>query len=118
MARCAAVVLLVVLASAAVADEQIDEATGLFVAPGWELVRAHCGGCHSHQLVTSQRADRKTWLEIIRWMQATQNLWQFDAATETSILDYLAANYPPRPNRRRAPIPPTLMPPAATERLD
>jgi mono/diheme cytochrome c family protein len=96
------------------AAQQTDRATGLNLGPGWELVRAHCGGCHSHRLVTNQRADRQTWLDIIRWMQATQNLWQFDAATETAILDYLAANYPPQPNRRRAPIPPTLMPPPAT----
>jgi hypothetical protein len=109
MGRCGAL-LLMMLGSVAVAEEPVDEATGLRVAPGWELVRAHCGGCHSHKLVTSQHADRQTWLDIIRWMQTTQNLWQFDAATENSILDYLAANYPPQPNRRRAPIPPTLMP--------
>lgn len=90
--------------------QDVDATTGLKKAPGWELVRIHCGGCHSHKLVTGQRADRQTWLDIIRWMQATQNLWQFDAATEAGILDYLAANYPPQPNRRRAPIPPSLMP--------
>ncbi len=92
---------------------EIDAQTGLVKADGWLQVRAHCGGCHSHRLVTSQRADRGTWLEIIRWMQATQNLWQFDPATEEAILDYLAANYPPQPGRRRAPIPPWLMPPGA-----
>lgn len=100
---------LILLAMTAVAE--VDETTGLTVAPGWELVRIHCGGCHSHKLVTGQRADRQTWLDIIRWMQATQNLWQFDAQTEAGILDYLAQNYPPQPNRRRAPIPPSLMPP-------
>ncbi len=90
----------------------IDEATGLVRAEGWELVRAHCGGCHSHALVTRQRGDRDTWLRMIRWMQATQNLWQFDPAVEAQILDYLAANYPPQADRRRAPIPPWLMPPS------
>ena len=90
----------------------IDESSGLIKSQGWEQVQANCGGCHSHALVTSQRADRQTWLDIIRWMQATQNLWQFPAETEAQILDYLAANYPPRENRRRAPIPPSLMPPA------
>lgn len=90
--------------------QNVDEKTGLIIGDGWELVRIHCGGCHSHALVAAQRADRQTWLDLIRWMQATQNLWQFDAATETGILDYLAANYPPQPNRRRAPIPPSLMP--------
>lgn len=87
-----------------------DAASGLIKNPGWELVRAHCGGCHSHAVITQQRADRQTWLNIIRWMQATQNLWQFPADTESQILDYLAASYPLQPNRRRAPIPVSLMP--------
>ncbi len=102
--------LLAVIANPASAAELVDEQTGLIVDSGWELVRAHCGGCHSHKIVTSQKADRQTWLDMIRWMQATQNLWQFDSATEAGILDYLAKNYPPQANRRRAPIPPSLMP--------
>jgi len=89
---------------------EIDVATGLIKNPGWELVRANCGGCHSHALVTGQRADRQTWLDMIRWMQNTQNLWQFPPDIEAQILDYLASSYPPQPNRRRAPIPPSLMP--------
>ncbi len=104
------VALLICLLARLAAGESVDAATGLAIKPGWELVRAHCGGCHSHKLVTSQRADRQTWLDIIRWMQATQNLWQFDQQTEAQILAYLADNYPPQPNRRRAPIPPSLMP--------
>lgn len=102
----------IVLLAGPVAADDIDEATGLATGPGWELVRAHCGGCHSYKLVTAQRADRQTWLDTIRWMQATQNLWEFDAATENRILDYLAEYYPPQPARRRAPIPLSLMPPA------
>jgi hypothetical protein len=47
---------------------------------------------------------------MIRWMQASQNLWQFQPEIEEQILDYLATNYPPRTNRRRAPIPASLMP--------
>lgn len=109
-----ALVLLLVVAPPTVAANPLDERTGLVKDDGWELVRAHCGGCHSHKIVTAQRADRQTWLDIIRWMQATQNLWQFDTATESGILDYLAKNYPPQSNRRRAPIPPSLMPASAT----
>lgn len=105
----AAILLMCLLPPGAIGADT-DAATGLIRNPGWELVRAHCGGCHSHALVTQQRADRRTWLNMIRWMQATQNLWQFPAATEAQILDYLAENYPPQPNRRRAPIPPSLMP--------
>lgn len=92
---------------------EFDAASGLIKAPGWEIVRANCGGCHSHALVIQQRADRQTWLDMIRWMQASQNLWQFPPDTEAQILDYLAANYSPQPNRRRAPIPPSLMPRAS-----
>lgn len=102
--------LLALIATPASAAEILDEQTGLIVDSGWEMVRAHCGGCHSHKIITSQRADRQTWLDIIRWMQATQNLWQFDPATEAGILDYLAKNYSPQAHRRRAPIPPNLMP--------
>ena len=92
---------------------EFDAASGLIKAPGWEIVRANCGGCHSHALVIQQRADRQTWLDMIRWMQASQNLWQFPPDTEAQILDYLAANSSPQPNRRRAPIPPSLMPRAS-----
>jgi hypothetical protein len=106
--KVALVFLLLLPASVSAAD--VDAASGLIKSSGWEQVRAHCGGCHSHALVTAQRADRNTWLEIIRWMQATQNLWQFQPLVEAQILDYLAENYPPQPNRRRAPIPPGLMP--------
>ncbi|MDZ7768699.1 MAG: hypothetical protein U5K38_06320 [Woeseiaceae bacterium] len=89
MRRCLAIAVWLLAGTGAVAAAEIDENTGLVRAPGWEQVRIHCGGCHSHALVTAQRADRQTWLDIIRWMQATQNLWQFDAATEESILDDL-----------------------------
>lgn len=92
------------------AKNDIDSQTGLIKSPGWLHVRAHCGGCHSHALVTSQRADRQTWLDMIRWMQATQNLWQLAPDVEAEMLDYLAQAYAPVPNRRRAPIPPSLMP--------
>ena len=109
--RLALVVLMLVPCACFAVDT--DAATGLIKNPGWQQVRAHCGGCHSHALVTSQRADRQTWLDIIRWMQETQNLWQLEPDTEAQIIDYLAANYPPQANRRRAPIPPGLMPDAA-----
>ena len=110
--RALSVSFIIFLLTSMAAGETVDAETGLAVNPGWELVRAHCGGCHSHKLVTRQRADRQAWLDIIRWMQETQNLWQFDARTETQILDYLADNYPPKTAGRRAPIPPSLMPAA------
>lgn len=111
--RRAAVAVLIWLALSPAQAADIDPSSGLIKAPGWENVRAHCGGCHSHALVIQQRADRQTWLDMIRWMQASQNLWQFSPDIEAQILDYLAQNYPPQPNRRRAPIPVSLMPPTA-----
>ena len=103
-----------VLPALALAAE-VDTVTGLVKAPGWEEVRIHCGGCHSHSTVTNQRANRDAWRDMIRWMQRTQNLWELPADSEAKILDYLAAEYGPDTTRhRRAPIPPALMPPPAT----
>ena len=89
---------------------EIDSATGLNIAPGWELVRMHCGACHSYKLVTSQKADREGWDKMIKWMQETQNLWSFDEITEEEILDYLSSSYPPGKTRRRPLLDISLMP--------
>jgi mono/diheme cytochrome c family protein len=83
----------------------------LAIDADWELVYANCAGCHSIRLVTSQRGDRDTWLRLIRWMQETQNLWQFAPEVEDRILDYLARNYAPEGWSRRAPLPEHLLPP-------
>ncbi|MDJ0750661.1 MAG: hypothetical protein QNJ11_14335 [Woeseiaceae bacterium] len=94
-----------------VTAQALDPATGLIVAQDWELVRANCTPCHSAKLVTQQRGTAEQWLTMIRWMQAKQNLWPFDENTESRIIAYLADNYPPDAARRRAAIPPALMPP-------
>ncbi len=81
---------------------QIDLESGLKMASGWEIVKTNCTGCHSARLIIFQRGDRGTWLAIIRWMQKTQGLWNFDERTENTILSYLSTNYPPgKPVRRR-----------------
>jgi hypothetical protein len=43
-------------------------------------------------------------------MQVKQNLWQFEPEVERKIVAWLAETYPPSADRRRAPIPPDLMP--------
>jgi mono/diheme cytochrome c family protein len=105
--------LLVMLAAMPLfADEpEIDAFTGLKIAEGWEHVRANCIACHSTRLITQQRGNAAQWLAMIRWMQKKQNLWQFEPAVEAAIVSYLAANYPPEADRRRAAIPPDLLPP-------
>jgi hypothetical protein len=85
----------VFIGSASILAAEIDQDSGLIIDEGWEIIKNTCGNCHSLSLVTSQRADRRSWLDTIRWMQANQNLQQFDIDTENAILDYLAKNYPP-----------------------
>ena len=92
-------------------DVELDAYSGLKMSPDWELVRNNCIACHSPKLITQQRGSAGQWLNMIRWMQEKQNLWQFDPDTESRIISYLATNYPPQDDRRRAAIPPELMPP-------
>ncbi|GAA0794158.1 hypothetical protein [Marinobacterium sediminicola] len=87
-----------------------DPNTGLIMAEGWETVRNNCTACHSAGLVTQNSGSRNYWLNLIRWMQATQNLWQFDTATEKTILDYLSTQYGVKEGARREPLPRELMP--------
>ena len=102
---------IVVPGQAFAADPELDPFTGLKKTGDWELVRNNCVSCHSAKLITQQSGNESHWLGLIRWMQEKQNLWQFDPETENKIVNYLARNYPPQEDRRRAPIPPDLMPP-------
>lgn len=92
------------------AADEIDPTTGLVMGENWETVHNNCIACHSARLITQQGASRETWEQMIRWMQATQGLWQFDEATETAILDYLAEYYPPGESYRRRPLSYLLLP--------
>lgn len=85
-------------------------ADDLVEAPGVDLVRGHCVACHSLALVTSQRGDRQYWLDTIRWMQRTQNLWPIPADQEEAILVYLAEHYSESDWGRRPNLPASLRP--------
>lgn len=87
-----------------------DPDTGLVVAPGWELVKAHCGACHSYRLITAQRGDAAFWRETIRWMQRTQNLWEIPEPYQQRIVDYLADAYAESDWGRRPALSPRLLP--------
>ena len=93
------------------AEPELDPLSGLKMTGDWQTVRAACTVCHSAKLITQQTGTAEQWLTMIRWMQKKQNLWQFDPDTEARIVGYLADNYPPQADRRRAAIPPDLMPP-------
>ena len=94
-------VLLALLPLAAIAAE-VDTATGLLKRPGWEQVRANCAGCHSFRVITSQRGDRQTWLDIIRWMQASENLPALPADMEARILGLSGGRLSVAAHRRAA----------------
>ena len=78
-----------------------------------DLVRGHCGACHALSLVTAQRGDADFWLRNIRWMQATQNLWDIPPAQEAMIVAYLARHFGDSNWGRRPNLPPELLPPPA-----
>ncbi len=104
-------ILLLVVATPVLADEiPLDPFSGLKMTGDWQIVLGNCVACHSPKLITQQRGTREQWLQMIRWMQKKQNLWQFDPDTETRIIAYLAEHYPPDAARRRAAIAPGLMP--------
>lgn len=81
----------------------IHTPTGFIYDDGLELVIAHCTVCHSSKLVTQNRASEQGWIDMIRWMQASQNLWDLGRDEET-VVKYLAKNYAPENNNRRKPL--------------
>jgi mono/diheme cytochrome c family protein len=103
--------LVLIAAPAAAEDVPLDQFSGLKMTGDWQVVLGNCVACHSPKLITQQRGTRQQWLTMIRWMQKKQNLWEFTPEVEDKILTYLAENYPPREDQRRAAIPPSLMPP-------
>lgn len=111
--RLALVTTLLLIAGAATfaQEPEIDAFTGFPKTGDWELVRANCIACHSPKLITQQRGTAAQWLAMIRWMQKKQNLWAFEPEVEQKIVVWLAENYPPSDERRRAAIPPDQMPP-------
>ena len=93
--------LLLLVASGLAEEKEIDKDTGLIIAPGFEEVKKTCTVCHSSMLITQNKAERDGWLEMIRWMQEKQGLWELEPELENTILDYLAANYGPTAASRR-----------------
>ena len=94
-------------------EAPLAPATGMKMAPDWELVRNHCVICHSSRTFLLQRATEANWTSVLEWMQTQGGLWKLEPEIEKKIITYLASNYGPGPadNYRRAPIPATLMPP-------
>ena len=81
-------------------ENGVDVESGLIAEGDYMMVKRTCTACHSAKLVTQNRATRDGWLEMIRWMQETQKLWDL-GDNETLILDYLAKHYGPEDKGRR-----------------
>ncbi|MBE0496335.1 MAG: hypothetical protein IBX45_07975 [Campylobacterales bacterium] len=96
--------------SLSAATPSLDPETGLVIAHGFDEVKTNCTACHSAKFITLQRGDRETWLGMIRWMQKTQGLWEFDATLENTILDYLSEHYAAGQASRRPHLKPSLLP--------
>ena len=92
-------------------EPELDPVSGLKMTGDWRIVRSACTACHSGKQITQQRGTAEQWLTMIRWMQAKQNLWQFDPVTEGKIIAYLAENYPPAKSQRRALLSGDQLPP-------
>lgn len=90
--------------------QELDPDSGLVKAEGWQITKANCTACHSAKLVTQNSGTRNHWQSLIRWMQETQGLWEFQPEMENTILDYLAEHYGPKEDSRRPALPRTLMP--------
>ena len=73
----------------------------LVAAEGVSLIRRHCLGCHSDQLIIQNRMSRERWEDNIKWMQETQGLWNL-GPDHIGVIDYLAEHYAPLEVGRRA----------------
>jgi hypothetical protein len=81
-------------------ENGVDVETGFIAEGDYMIVKRTCTPCHLAKLVTQNRATREGWLEMIRWMQATQKLWDL-GDNEAVILNYLAKHYGPEDKGRR-----------------
>lgn len=79
----------------------IHISTGLVYAPGIDAIQRQCMGCHSPKIIAQARATREGWIQLIRWMQETQGLWDL-STDESAVLDYLSTHYAPEEHGRRA----------------
>lgn len=92
----------------------IDAATGLIMAPGWEIVKAQCNACHTSLIIPQNPGNREVWRDTIQWMIDTQGLWDLNDTWEP-VLDYLSTYYDEKAidmrTFRRKPLEEYQMPP-------
>ncbi|GGI95639.1 cytochrome c [Shewanella hanedai] len=78
--------------AAAAEQYPVDKATGLIMAPGWEIVKNQCNACHTSLIIPQNVGSREVWRDTIQWMIDTQGLWDLNE-TWDPVLDYLETYY-------------------------
>lgn len=87
------------------------QTTNTFIeGEGRKTVEATCTRCHSSTLVTQNSGSEYTWRIRVRLMQTSHGMSAIDEATESTIVDYLAAYYGQKASARRAALKPKFMP--------
>jgi hypothetical protein len=74
-------------------DEQVED---LPAGPGRDETFGMCTACHGFKLVSAQGMTREKWDDTLRWMTERHNMPDIQGEDRTVILDYLAAQYPPK----------------------
>lgn len=81
-------------------EDGVHVATGFVEGEGLMMVVNNCTNCHSAKLVTQNRFTKEGWIQVIRWMQETQGLWDL-GPNEAVIVEYLSNHYAPEDRGRR-----------------
>lgn len=92
------------VALAPVANAQTEETPeSLPEGPGREETFYSCTACHGTAIIRQQGLTRERWDETMRIMTEKHGMADYEGELRDLMLDYLAANFPPR---RRAPANP------------
>jgi len=106
MRRVSYVLLAVVFAFSPLAKAQTEETPDVLPeGPGRDETFYGCTACHGTAIIRQQGMTRERWDETMRVMTEKHGMAAYDGELRALILDYLAANFPPR---RRAPDNPFL----------
>ena len=97
--RCLSTLVAVLLAAPALAQTFTprDESPSDYPAgAGRDQTFYACTPCHGFRIVAQQGQSRRQWDETLDWMTEKHKMPPPDDKMRNVILDYLAANYPPR----------------------
>lgn len=102
--RIAGLLFAAALALTAAAWAQEESPDDLPQGKGRDEAFYGCTACHGFALVRQQGLSRERWDETIDYMSTRHNMPELDPADRVLILDYLAANFPPRQRGRPNPF--------------